>query len=448
MKAQSKIILPVLLAWSLLGAATVHGESETRPPVPIFKPIVTSPWEASGYGLEPEVKVQVEVDELGRVASVEVLEIEPSTDFDEAFRRKVVETIGSWRYAPALEEGVAVPQTLEWSIQFSSSTDDEEEPPPRRSRGSRTLALLALDDAGSARARIFERPLEERKRILDELGKLAMARMPADRLRRTETARFVVLSDAPSLEAAETLANNLEATYQALDELFEPYLHLQPEPYKIVVALFRHRATYDAFAAEIRAPRANGLYRAPGFITAHLEVRTPEWVMQLLLHEATHAYVDRHLRRRGAGFPFWLNEGLAEYVALSQIKRGKLVPGKKVGSRFAIGNSLSARQKQISGWTLRRSKKLLEESEDFSFEEVLEADYSCYRAPQVEAHYRAAWLAVHFLRHGEDPWAENLFPQMLLYAAEGYPSRQVVEEVYGMGLDELEKRFERYVEKL
>jgi TonB family protein len=429
-------------------AGSASAEAETRPPVPIFKPIVTSPWEASGYGLEPEVKVQVEVDELGRVASVEVLDIQPSTEFDDAFQREVVETIGSWRYAPALEDGVAVARTLQWSIQFSSSSRDDDDPRPRRSRGSRTLALLALDDAGSARARIFERPLEERRRILDELGKQAMSHMPPDRLRRTETARFVVLSDAPSLEHAETLANNLEATYLALDELFRPYLHLQPEPYKIVVALFRHRAAYDAFAAEIRAPRSNGLYRAPGFITAHLEVQVPEWVMQLLLHEATHAYVDRHLRRRGAGFPFWLNEGLAEYVALSQIKRGKLVPGKKVGSRFAIGNSLSARQKQLSGWTLRRSKKLLAESEDFSFEEVLEADYSCYQGLQSEAHYRAAWLAVHFLRHGEDPWAEQLFPQMLLFTAEGYPSRQVVEEVYGMSLDELGERFERYVEKL
>jgi len=53
---------------------------------------------------------------------------------------------------------------------------------------------------------------------------------------------------------------------------------------------------------------------------------------------------------------------------------------------------------------------------------------------------------VHFLRHGEDSWADERFPELLLYVAEGYPSDEVVRRIYG-DLDALEARFDEYVRR-
>lgn len=439
----------LLVVMSSLVTAPAAADDETRAAIPIYNPIVLTPPATSGLGLAPEVEARIAIDERGRVTGVEVLSVTPSSELDDAYREAVEGTVLEWRYAPALENGQPVASSRKLSLQFRAREPSERTPLPRRAQGSATLALLASDDVDLVRARIFTKTEQEQRQRLEELAETAEKKLDPAFRRRNETSRFVVISDTPTPEAGQTLADNLEASFEALDTLLGSRFELQPHAYKIVVYLYRDFSALASLWQELgTSESAAGLYRAPGFIAGYAGSAQGAHLVQLLLHEATHAYVDRHLRRPGAALPRWLGEGFAEYVARSRIKKGKLVPGAELGSRFAVGSGLGARQKQLTGVALKRAKELLLDERALSLQQVLAADAACFAAGQAEAYYALSWLLVHFLRHGEEGWAEDEFPRLLLYAAEGYPSREVIEAVYGMTPRELEPRFERYVRGL
>ena len=63
-------------------SAVLLRDTPLRPPV-----------EVAGTNLAPEVKVRVTVDERGRVSDVEVLSIQPESEYDEFFRRNTIEEL-------------------------------------------------------------------------------------------------------------------------------------------------------------------------------------------------------------------------------------------------------------------------------------------------------------------------------------------------------------------
>ena len=52
---------------------------------------------------------------------------------------------------------------------------------------------------------------------------------------------------------------------------------------------------------------------------------TSEALLGTMMHEATHAFVDRHMTEPGRYLPRWLGEGFAEYVGYSEVRKGRLI---------------------------------------------------------------------------------------------------------------------------
>ncbi len=89
------------------------------------------------------------------------------------------------------------------------------------------------------------------------------------------------------------------------------------------VRAFRDRHAFDVYASCAGAKGADSFYDVKNAeAVVHWPAKDAPW--RLLMHELTHAYLDRVLGRRE---PLWLAEGLAEYFASYTVEKGSIVPG-------------------------------------------------------------------------------------------------------------------------
>lgn len=435
------IILTGML-WFTIAAASAAGE--TTGPVALYTPPLYSPEEVAGTGLAPQAAVEVDVDPSGVVSAVRVLSIEPSTEFDDAYVAKTTETLLRWRYAPATSDGEPVGTTLSWNVKFRPLAAREDEP--------EVGSVVRLDSlAGGSRARRWADLLglreELRVELLQRLVDTATEFMDADALKRVDTPRFVVLTDAPSDEAARILAQNLEATFGTLFGLLGDDLAPQPATRRLAVFVYSERRAYTSMQKRIEGFEwSAGFYNPLGLLAFHLEMPSPAQLLGTLLHEGTHAWVDLHLVKPGVVFPQWLGEGLAEYVGNSEIKRGKLVPGRTRRSDVYRAPGVMFRAKSEVQLGLEDVRIRMRKGETPDLARLVAAEPDEFYGEDRAMYYMLGWLLVHFLRHGEDDWAEERFPRLLLYAAEGYPATEAIRELYG-DLSDLDAAFEKYVRR-
>lgn len=436
-------VASVLAASPARGASTDGaGGALDSPPVLLRDSLLLTPVETAGTGLAPEVDVRLTVDDRGRVLDVEVLSITPSSAYDDLFRRTVVEALESWRYAPARSDGEPVEATLRWTIQF-------------REKAARS-ALRWRDrdpgaDDGDRRMAVFTLSAAEQEKRLRHLAGIADGQLDPEHRRRAESPRFVVTSDSPDEETAQVIAGNLEAVFGLLDETFGPVMALQPVDYKLMGYAFWDRSSFRGISGSLGRPEwSNGLYAPPGLFAFHLETGTTDALLGMLIHEAVHAYVDRHLVRPGLRLPPWLNEGLAEYFGMSEIRKGRLTPGSIREGKYAIHQRLGGayRRKTEAGWSLNRAQRAVRTGEATSPGELLSMEAEAFYGEEFSMHYALSWLLVHYLRHGEPGWAADEFPALLLYLAEGYPAGGALEAVYGTSPADLAEPFREYVASL
>ena len=434
----------VAVAAGLLATAAA-GETADRAPVLIRSSLFLTPIEAAGTGLAPEVKVRVTVDARGRVAAAEVLDVQPASDHDETFRQATAETLAHWRYAPAIVGGQAAEATLEWTVKFQAREEGDQQRGPAGIR----LGLARTVDAEARRAQVLALPLEQRKQLLQQQAKIAEGFLDSEHRQRFDSPRFVVVSDAKEPRVAEVTAGNLEAIFNIVGGLFQPRIEPQPEPYKIVVYLFAAKSSFEAFKSELEVYEWSvGFYSPTGLFAFHLEMRSMESLVGTMMHEACHAYVDRHLVEPGSYLPRWLGEGFAEYVGNSEIRKGELIPGRVANDRFVLVLGYGAvRARSESRLSLDEVKRKIRGGEGLTVEQLTTAGSETFYGDKRALFYPTSWLLVHFLRHGEPDWAEREFPRLMLYVAEGYPASQVLETVYGVAPAALEKRFRDYVLK-
>lgn len=421
----------------------VAAAQEDRNPVLLRSFSLFTPVGTAGTGLAPEVRLRVYLDPRGRVEKVEILEVEPSSKFDDLFRAEIEQSLKSWRYAPKIEAGKAVPATLEWTVQFKPRTESEA---PQNS----DLPAIFDEDPEQRRARILSLPLEQRRKLLEGLVRSAEENLLPGYRHRRETPRFVVITDAEKPEVAEKIANNFEATFAVLDSLFKQELAIQPEPYKMVVYVYSHRSAFVGLLREVtRLEWSSGFYNPSGFIAFHLEMPSEEAVLGTLLHEATHAYMDRYLTRPGTWMARWLGEGFAEYIGNSRIKNGTLIPGKALKGKYVIFLAGGARRvKTPTGGNLETVHKAMREGRGLTVQDLVSADREIfYSDDSYQLYYPTSWLLVHFLRHGELGWEEEEFLDFLLYTTEGFPAEEALLAVYGKTAAELEEPFQEYVKK-
>ncbi len=434
----------LLLAAAALAAGSAAAQPSDRAPVLLRRSLLVTPVETAGTGLAPEVKVRVDVDPRGRVAEVAALSVQPASEYDELFREVAREEISTWRYAPAIRGGQAAATTLEWTVKFEPRERREENAVRwAPSQGQRAA------DAEARRARILALPLEQRKALLRQEAQSADRLLDRSHRRRFDSPRFVVVSDAEEPRTAEITAGNLEVVFRVIQGIFGARIEPQPEPYKIVVYLFASRGAFDALKRELEVFEwSAGFYSPSGLFAFHLQVPSMESLLSTMMHEATHAWTDRYLVSPGSHLPRWLGEGFAEYVGNSEVKKGKLIPGRTAGEKFVLLMGLGAvRAKPEPRISLGEVKRWMRRGEGLSVKQLTTADSETFYGEQRALFYPSAWLLVHFLRHGEPGWADEEFPAFMLYAAEGYPAAAAMKTVYGAAPAELEERFRRYVLK-
>lgn len=419
--------------------ATANGAPPDSPPVLLRDSLLLTPVDAAGSGVAPEVDIRVTVDPRGRVARVEVLSIKPSSSYDDAFRQAVEETLRGWRYAPAWKDGEPVESTLRWTIQFQERAGRP---------ASGTSDLGPMFESGSSLERIFTLPFKQQAKYLEHLANLAEPLLDASHRHRGDSARFVVISDAPEAGTAETLARNLEAVFALLDQTFQPGLPPYPDHYKVVVYVYWKSASFSALVSQVEVPEwANGFYAAPGFLAFHLETADVDDLLGLMVHEAVHAYMDRSLDRPGFRPPPWLAEGFAAYFGKSEIHKGHLVLGSVREGKYVLDQRLRGayRRKTQTGWTLDDIRRAVRKGEVATPADLLAMNRTTFYGEDISQHYALSWLLVHFLRHGEPGWADEQFPKLLLYLTEGYPVAAALETVYGLSPEDLNQPFQEYV---
>jgi hypothetical protein len=430
--------LTFLFFFALLALAAAPARAAVEPPVPLRTPPLMVPVESAGSGFAPEAAVRIAIDAQGAVTRVEVMSITPSSELDAVFERVLVETLSRWRYAPQRRDGAAEATTLEWRVRF----------PAKPHAASPTFTVsgeLPGADAEAQRSAVLALPLAQQRALLAAQAQRATAALSPSRRHEAASARFVVHSDAADRKVAAIVANNLEAIFNVLATELLPSIPLQPEPYKIQVFVYDAQASYQTLLADMPTYEwSSGFYSPAGLIALHLEHRTSQDVLTVLLHEATHAFMDRHVVRPGVALPRWLAEGFAEYVGNSEVKGGRLVPGKALASRYAFFGGGVARLQTFAGARLDEAKRALRDGRGLGLEAMLGASPAIFYGSDSVLYYASSWLLVHYLRDGGDGWAVERFPAFVLYLAEGYPQRAAFRAVYG-DPQAADPAFRRYV---
>ncbi len=407
------------------------------------------PHEIAGSGIDPEVEVRVEIDAAGSVARVEVLAIEPSSEFDELLRFHVERNVGRWRYGPARDEqGNAIASTLSWRMKFQSPEERRNAP----ARGRFDPQLDVLVSAGALPTPMRQPNLLDQAAVLNRTIEIAEMYIDREHRRRLQTNRFILISDAKEASTVEVLSGNMEAVFQILHDLFDPHIEPLPARFKTVVYLFSGKDNLRRLQEELggRLP-GGGFYHSPGLLAFHQEVQHFDQLLHTMLHEAFHAFSDTYLTGPGTDLPRWAEEGMAEYFGNSKIERGQLVPGEMDLGRYTIahGRSGPVRLQSLTTWNLDEARSTLRNGEAPSIAELMEATADTFYGERARHYYGFSWLLTHFLQHGTKAWeTDQAFAKMLLYLAEGYTGRDALEAVFQTTPEEIQLEFEGYVRGL
>jgi len=417
------------------------------PPQAIHAPLPLTPWEAAGVPDPPTATVEIKVGSRGLVSGVEVTAIPPSTPADAAFRASVKGTLGGWRFAPAIRDGKPAESVVKMQIQFARLDPEQAAP------GRLPDFALSFADADDPRAAAWawridglgsEGFAEARKQAVAAADALIVA----SRRQEQDAPHVHVVSDAAKPELPKLVAGNLEAVYGALGPMFENVGPFAQPRGPLSAYVFETEGAMRRYADGAGAmPEAAGLYSGLGVLLFHLEMPSSESLLRVMMHETTHAFVDRYLVRRGVQLPTWLAEGLAEYVGNSDVEGGRLKPGSHKPYAVYHAGSSAWRARSMTSVDAATVKAALKNGSSVPVAKLVGTSASRFYGKDWQLYYTESWLLVHFLRHGRPGWSETQFPAFLLYAAEGFSPADAVAQVYGLEGDALEQAYRDYVVK-
>ena len=417
------------------------------PPQAIHAPLPLTPWEAAGVLHPPTATVELTVSQRGLVTAVSVTSVHPSTAADAAFRAAVKQRLGTWRFAPAVRAGTFADSVVKMQIQFARVDPEQAE---FRRAPTDAVGFAGADDPQAAACEWRIDALEPGAFLEERQLSLAAADalIPTARRREQDAPHFHLVSDATKPEVPAIVASNLEAVYTTLSVMFENAGPFESPRAPLTAYVFESADTFRRYAeASGPMPEAAGLYSPLGLILFHLEMPSTESLLSVLMHETTHAFVDRYLVRRGVQLPTWLGEGLGEYVGNSDVEAGRLKPGShKAYVAYHAGNA-TWRGRSMTSVDAAMIKTAIKKGTSVPVAKLLGTSASRFYGKDWPLFYTESWLLVHFLRHGRPGWSEKQFPSFLLYAAEGFPVEDAVARVYGLDGAALEQAFRDYVVK-
>jgi len=436
-----KILGCCLLAAPLAVAATrEHG------PVALYQPPLAPPTESGALFL-PLVRAKLIIDEQGKVTRVEVTALEPAPPEPEPYKAAARAAFSAWRFAPAEKDGRAVPSETLVAIPFEQR--DIPSTPEGRSRYLWTTSVGSGFESSryDDRERILGMSDGARQLLADRIAEQAEALIKKDKRAVASDDWFQVVTDFGGQKQADAILHNLEATYVAINKLLGSRVTPLPRRQRIRAFVFERNAQYQILCAKAMPfEGSSGFYHVAGVLAFHTEHPTVGWFLSIMLHETTHAFMDRHLIRPGFDLPRWLGEGFAEYIGASDIKNNQIVPGAhKKKQELGAGPGEPMLWQTWSRARSQVAKQAQKQARMLTFKEIVEAGPETFYGKDVDLYYAQGWLAVHFLRHGRPEWADSAFPRFLLYTAEGYSAGEALRASYGVGPAELEAEYQKYV---
>lgn len=238
---------------------------------------------------------------------------------------------------------------------------------------------------------------------------------------RATTPNFTVITDSGKKRAVK-LAQNLER-FRAMFEIVHGLkIDETIRPVKLI-ATQRDR-TYRILHGDSESMRntggffidsINGNYSA---LRVYRGNRYEDWNLQVLFHEYTHYLVAN--MTTGIN-PLWFNEGLAEYMALTEFKDDSTIDYGKVSEQHLINMSNMS-------W--------------MPVEELLTTtNFSQKYATRRYKVYSQGWLLTHFIKSQERVEQGQLFVKLL---REGVAPAEATERALGMSLKQLDRALKKY----
>jgi hypothetical protein len=285
-------------------------------------------------------------------------------------------------------------------------------------------------------------PADLREQVIGELHGLASQLFRHKPTKRLRGQRFTVLSDLADDEDIQRISSNLDETFEVLDTMFGTE---RPDAAdSIQVYVYRQPASFDALAGALGTADSAGFYLPIASLLAFgMNVPSGESIAMIMIHEATHAYMDRHVCPERDPFGLWFEEGVADYVGSSEIRRGELRLGLiPVTQRVHYGKLASRNVRSAPHAQLDFLKKALRKEKSPTLDEILSADRAAFYGEDRRLYYAGSWMLIHYLRHGGED--RGKFLRLVDALCQGKGSHEALREVYG-DLTELEARYRRYV---
>lgn len=238
----------------------------------------------------------------------------------------------------------------------------------------------------------------------------------------------------------DRVANGVERAYReryGLAPIGEP---------AAAVVLFGRRADFVEYQG--RETRLHGLgatgVTGGGLVALELEGRPRPEVAATLVHEIVHLLNRRAL---GPALPGWLDEGLADDLAQSEISEdGTLRPARLGGLTIERWNGWEWRGARAAAIELRRA---LDQGRLLPLAELLALEWEEFVAPgRSTVHYGQASFWIRHLLDGGDPRLAAGFRAYLLAVASGEPAGpEELRRRLGRGWPELDEAFAAWVRR-
>ena len=266
---------------------------------------------------------------------------------------------------------------------------------------------------------------------------LAAAReLMGDDARELPCGPFLLVTDVagPVVERCPRLAGQL-------DRLYARRTGLEPvgEPAEAIL-LFDSHGAFVIFRTRVSPASRRHAFAAParGIVALASGGRLVEQVQATLVHELAHLLNRRFL---GPALPSWLDEGLAEELAMSRIADdGTLVPDSL--GHWEAGNK---RARLMGGGQvdLGSLRTRLRRGELPTLEELIRLDRAGFQAElRFQIHYSLSAFWVRYLLSGESPAGADGFRSFLAAVAAGEPlDEELLLSRLGAGWPELETGF-------
>ena len=266
-------------------------------------------------------------------------------------------------------------------------------------------------------------------------------RLMGDDVREIPCGPFRLITDVegPLIERCPRLAGQLDGIYAERTGL-EPVGEAAE-----AILLFESDGAFLIFRTRVSPESRRHAFAAParGIVALASGTRMVEQVQATLVHELVHLLNRRHL---GPALPSWLDEGLAEELAMSRIAPdGTLVPDSLGRWETGTGRArlMGGGEVEIGG--LRTSMR----RDDLpALEELVGFDRSGFQAEaRFKIHYALSAFWVRYLLSEESPTGREGFRSFLAAVAAGETLDEgLLLRHLGAGWPELETGFRRWLD--